>query len=1006
MQPPTARAARSRRTIVRGGPIAAALLALALGGCGDAGVEPSPAASAPAQATATSTPVTKATAAAAPATITVSATPAGTTPVALGYNSAHAMAGSNARDWWRYSGVKAARVFVSASDIEPVDDIAGVGDGVSSRETFDARRLALRTNAADPAVPLDPRFVNWSAFEAAYDSVADGNNRFAVNRWFPELRALGVDILVNVTASPSRFPLAGATDHANAWELWQHYYAQAYKLARDFDVRRFSMFNEPNGWTPAIAVEDWALRLRICSDAIQSAIADVNARHGRALVAEVLAPNTANGATKYDEPSDSWGRAAVTQRALDPWGGARASGTNLHVYNYQKYDMSAEDYAADFDLLASKVSADMGGAPFPFALTEFNVRTGASYDGRVETGDSPSDYAALGANAVTLAARGVSQLYLFKFGMTARSASSVYPVAKNGTHYVNNAGTGLNEYGGAAATAEVWRLFVRASGSGRERLAFQSTLGAEVFVQATRDGASRTRHVFIANRGLVAVPVEIDVAALGVAESSLVTVEEVGQAHRGGVARVTAIQGGRVPAASMPAQSVWLVSIHDGTSGTPTAVTASADAMLTDGRGRTTAGGTANPMVVRGDGTTGGRRVAVMRFAVPTSWTPGQRVLLSLNVATTSGSAPIQAHVYGLESDAWSESSLTFSTLVPALEQNVPAGNLIANNVVGSPLTTTKILGQLVASSATGTEKLLDVTDFVTAQTDGAASFLVVQDHRWDVKLPEKTAGDTQSAGLAIVSREGTNRPALKLHAPAPPPVAPAIVTAPASRTAVQGTSTSFSVVASGTGPLAYQWRRDGSPIAGAQADTLVLPSVALADAGTYSVVVTNAQGSATSAGAVLTVTQPPPPPSVIAAEFDGLVVVGSSGDTIDTLTDAQASGGRSLRLRSNARGDHVTLALPVPTPGSYSIAISAKMGSDRGIFQLATARAPGGPYTDIDTRKDEYRAATTFGSVGPFATRLTVATAGTVYLRFTVTGKNRASTGYVLSLDAITLTP
>jgi len=79
---------------------------------------------------------------------------------------------------------------------------------------------------------------------------------------------------------------------------------------------------------------------------------------------------------------------------------------------------------------------------------------------------------------------------------------------------------------------------------------------------------------------------------------------------------------------------------------------------------------------------------------------------------------------------------------------------------------------------------------------------------------------------------------------------------------------------------------------------------------------------------------------------------------------------------------------------------------SDRGICQLAVASAPGGPFTDLDTRKDEYRAATTFGSVGAFTSRLTVGAAGTRYLRFTVTGKNRASSGQVLNLDAITLTP
>jgi hypothetical protein len=176
--------------------------------------------------------------AATPAAITVGSTVVGRTPDVLGYNTAHAMAGSNAADWWRYSGVKAARVFLSASDIEPTDDIAGTGDGVTERAGFEARKLALRTNAASTS-PLNTSYVNWTSFTNAYATTASGNNRFAVSSWFPTLRGMGVDILVNVTASPSRFPLTGVTDYANLWELWQHYYAQAFLLSRDHDVARF-----------------------------------------------------------------------------------------------------------------------------------------------------------------------------------------------------------------------------------------------------------------------------------------------------------------------------------------------------------------------------------------------------------------------------------------------------------------------------------------------------------------------------------------------------------------------------------------------------------------------------------------------------------------------------------------------------------------------------------------------------------------------------------------------
>lgn len=86
-------------------------------------------------------------------------------------------------------------------------------------------------------------------------------------------------------------------------------------------------------------------------------------------------------------------------------------------------------------------------------------------------------------------------------------------------------------------------------------------------------------------------------------------------------------------------------------------------------------------------------------------------------------------------------------------------------------------------------------------------------------------------------------------------PVAPAITGAPAALTVPEGQGASFSVLATGSAPLTYQWRRDGVPIGGATAASYTLGTAALADSGaSFSVVVSNAAGSATSTGAVLTV--------------------------------------------------------------------------------------------------------------------------------------------------------
>jgi len=89
-------------------------------------------------------------------------------------------------------------------------------------------------------------------------------------------------------------------------------------------------------------------------------------------------------------------------------------------------------------------------------------------------------------------------------------------------------------------------------------------------------------------------------------------------------------------------------------------------------------------------------------------------------------------------------------------------------------------------------------------------------------------------------------------------PQSPAIVSQPQSRTVTAGDNVSFSVTASGTPPLSYQWLFDGDPIVGAISATLALNNAQPSQAGDYSVIVTNLYGSETSATAVLSVVVPP----------------------------------------------------------------------------------------------------------------------------------------------------
>ena len=88
-------------------------------------------------------------------------------------------------------------------------------------------------------------------------------------------------------------------------------------------------------------------------------------------------------------------------------------------------------------------------------------------------------------------------------------------------------------------------------------------------------------------------------------------------------------------------------------------------------------------------------------------------------------------------------------------------------------------------------------------------------------------------------------------------PTAPVITTQPAAQTVALGQTATFTVAATGTGTLAYQWSKNSNPIAGATSASYTTPAtVATDNAATFSVVVSSSNGtSVASAAAVLTVT-------------------------------------------------------------------------------------------------------------------------------------------------------
>ncbi|MGA2137848.1 MAG: immunoglobulin domain-containing protein [Verrucomicrobiia bacterium] len=107
----------------------------------------------------------------------------------------------------------------------------------------------------------------------------------------------------------------------------------------------------------------------------------------------------------------------------------------------------------------------------------------------------------------------------------------------------------------------------------------------------------------------------------------------------------------------------------------------------------------------------------------------------------------------------------------------------------------------------------------------------------------------TGGAGAGVLTWNKTN-----WMVTAYPPSAPVITGDPQSVIATNGQSVQFTVVAGGSNPLSYQWYfNTSSPVGSATNATLTITSVQSTNVGSYSVVVSNGAGTATSANATLT---------------------------------------------------------------------------------------------------------------------------------------------------------
>jgi len=157
----------------------------------------------------------------------------------------------------------------------------------------------------------------------------------------------------------------------------------------------------------------------------------------------------------------------------------------------------------------------------------------------------------------------------------------------------------------------------------------------------------------------------------------------------------------------------------------------------------------------------------------------------------------------------------------------------------------------------------------------------------------------------------------------------PSIQEQPASLEICAGSEAAFSIKATGSEPISYQWMKNGEEIKGANSNNYRIPKTKPGDAGSYSLRVSNKCGFIESEGATLTINQMP---SIEAQLSSQEACIGSAVAFL-----VAANGTEPLSYQWMKNGENITGAtensygIPIASigdAGSYSVMVSNKCGS------------------------------------------------------------------------------
>lgn len=407
----------------------------------------------------------------------------------------------------------------------------------------------------------------------------------------------------------------------------------------------------------------------------------------------------------------------------------------------------------------------------------------------------------------------------------------------------------------------------------------------------------------------------------------------------------------------------------------------------------------------------------------PSSQTVSAGQTATFNVAAT-GTSPLSYQWMLNGTPVTGATSSSYTTPAETTSNSNSKFSVTVSNSAGNATSNAAILtvnAPVVAPTITSQPSSQVITAGQTATFNVAATGTSPMSYQWmkngsaiggatsaSYTTPAETTSNSNTQFAVTVSNSAgsatSNGAILTVNAaptsPVTPPatVAPTITAQPVSTSVIAGQTATFSVAASGTSPMTYQWMMNGTAISGATSSSYTTPAETTSNNNAqFSVAVSNSAGSATSTAATLTVTAAT---ALLNASSSSLsfgsvnvstssslnITLANAGNSSVTISNVTISGAGfnvsgvstgqilspgqsttltatfspsgagsvtgSVAVASNASNspDSITLSGTGVAAASYSVAVSwsASTSADITGYNTYSSTTSGGPYTKL----------------------------------------------------------